>query len=337
MDTASSSGIADRTAAPGWLERRFGGRRRDLLGLGVSVVSLVAVVWWAARQEAPRFPTAAGDIAILVGAALLYAAPTAARGVRWHEILRRAGVVHKRLDAYALVVVGYMGNTVLPARGGEVLRAVIMGPRSNARRREILGTIIAERLLDVFVLVCIFSVMTFANVGGSPLGEAPAVIAVAAVGAAVVAVSLYLRWRRRGRFERFAAIVRPFARSSKLLFGRLGIALVGLTVLVWLLEGTILMLVGKSLELDLSLLDGVFLVVLASFTAMVPAAPGYVGTFDAALIFGLKALDVAGGDAVAFAVLARFILFVPITAAGLLLCFVRYGGFSALRSYEAPA
>jgi glycosyltransferase 2 family protein len=99
----------------------------------------------------------------------------------------------------------------------------------------------------------------------------------------------------------------------------------------------ILMLVGQSLDLDIDVVDGTFLIVLASFTALIPAAPGYVGTFDAALIFGLRALDVAGGEAVAFTVLARFILFVPITAAGLLLAVTRYGGFQSLRTYLARA
>jgi uncharacterized membrane protein YbhN (UPF0104 family) len=316
------------------------GRRKDILGLAISVVSLVAVVWWASHQETPTFPTSAEDWAVLLGATLLYAAPTLLRGLRWHEILRTARIVHQRADAYALIPVGYMGNTVLPARGGEVLRAVILGPRSSAKRREILGTIIAERLLDVVVLVSLFTAMTFANVGGSPLGETPALIAIAVIGAVAAGVSVYLRLRRRGRFEGFAGVVRPFARSSKLLFGRMGAALLGLSVVIWLFEGAILMLVGSSLNLGLDLVDGLFLIVLASFTAMIPAAPGYVGTFDAALIFGLKALDVPGGDAVAFAVLARFVLFVPITAAGLVICFVRYGGFRALRAqepYEAPA
>ena len=68
----------------------------------------------------------------------------------------------------------------------------------------------------------------------------------------------------------------------------LGLALVALTTLIWLMEGTILMIVGRSLDLNIGVLDGVFLIVLSSFMAMVPAAPGYVGTFDAALIFAPK-------------------------------------------------
>jgi uncharacterized membrane protein YbhN (UPF0104 family) len=319
------------------LRRIFGPRGRDLLGLGISLVSLVAVVWWAADQETPRFPSSPGALAALAAALLLYALPTLARGLRWHEILERAGIVHQRKDANSLVVVGYMGNTVLPARGGELLRVLLMGPRTNARRREILGTIISERLLDVIVLACLFSFMTWVDIGDSPLGQGPGIGAIGAVAGFAAAVAVYVRLRRRGRFERFAAAVRPYARSSRLLFGRTGAGLLGLTVLIWLLEGVILMLVGQSLDLDIDVVDGTFLIVLASFTALIPAAPGYVGTFDAALIFGLRALDVAGGEAVAFTVLARFILFVPITAAGLLLAVTRYGGFQSLRTYLARA
>jgi uncharacterized membrane protein YbhN (UPF0104 family) len=301
----------------------------------VSVAAVAGVVWWALHQDSPGLPDSPAQALPLALAVGLYGVATVARGWRWNEILRRLDAGHRTADAYALVTVGYMGNAVLPARGGDILRAVILGPRSNARRREVFGTIIAERLLDAVVLVGLFVVLTIANVGGSPLGRAPALISVAVLVIAGLAISFYLRLRRRGRFERFAAIVRPFARSSKLLFSRLGLVLAGLTVLIWLLEGTILVLIGSSLNLGLNLVDGVFLIVLASFSAMIPAAPGYVGTFDAALIFGLKALDVGSGDAVAFTVLTRFILFVPVTVAGLMLCFFRYGGFRAIREYES--
>ena len=57
--------------------------------------------------------------------------------------------------------------------------------------------------------------------------------------------------------------------------------------------------------------------------------------FDAAVIFGLKALDVTGGSAVAFAVLVRFVLFAPITIAGLALLIGRYGGLRRLRGPRA--
>jgi hypothetical protein len=56
-----------------------------------------------------------------------------------------------------------------------------------------------------------------------------------------------------------------------------------------------------------------------------------VGTYDAAILFGLTALDVGGGSAVGFALLTRFVLFLPITLTGLALMVVRYGGFQGVR------
>jgi hypothetical protein len=59
-----------------------------------------------------------------------------------------------------------------------------------------------------------------------------------------------------------------------------------------------------------------------------------VGTFDAAILFGLAALDVQGGLGVAFVLLVRFVLFVPITGIGVVLLLTRYGGLSGRRGRE---
>jgi uncharacterized membrane protein YbhN (UPF0104 family) len=304
---------------------------RTVAGIAVSVVSLAAVIAWGLRQETPTFPSAAGDWALLVGAVAIYAIATLARGWRWHVILRLDGIEHRRRDAGGLVCVGYMGNTVLPARGGEVLRTFLLSQRTGARKRFVLGSIVAERLLDAVVLVGLFAALTFAGVAGAPTGELPAVLAVVALAGGAVALWLYLRARRAGRLESFAARIRPLVRASRPLLGVTGTVLALLTVGVWLLEAVIFVIVGHSLGIELSLMEGLFLDVLASFFALVPAAPGYVGTFDAAVVFGLKALSVAGGTALAFALLVRFVLFVPITAVGLLLLVVFYGGVDAVR------
>ena len=125
--------------------------------------------------------------------------------------------------------------------------------------------------------------------------------------------------------------MRPFARASKPLLGPVGLLLVAATVFVWLIEGTIFWLVARALGLDINPVEGCFLLVLTAFFSLIPAAPGYVGTFDAAVVFGLHALSVDGGQAVAYALLVRFVLFVPITVAGLALLVTRYGGLRQLR------
>jgi uncharacterized membrane protein YbhN (UPF0104 family) len=327
--------LATRTAAVAGTARLWdkGGGRP--LGLAVSALSLAAVIWWASRQDAPRFPTSGNALALLCTGVALYLCATLLRGWRWHVILRRAGVVHRTADAYALTAVGYMGNTVLPARGGELLRIVLMANRSSAGYSEILGSILAERLIDATVLVGLFAVMTWIGVAGAPAGQAPAALAVGLTVGASLAIGAYLRLRRRGLMERFAQRVRPLVRSTRLMFGWTGAGLAAVTAGVWVLEGVIVYLVGRSLNVDISIVDGVFVITLASFFALIPAGPGYVGTFDAAILFGLGALDVAGGTAIGFALLVRFILFVPITIGGLLLLLFRYGGLGLLRAPKA--
>jgi glycosyltransferase 2 family protein len=310
------------------------GRR---IGLVFSVLALSGFVLWALRQDAPRFPTEAGDLAIVVLAIAVYAAAALVRGWRWHVILKHNDVAHRRRDAYALSVVGYAGNNVLPARGGEVLRIVLLSMRSTARKRDVLGSVIAERVLDTVALAGLFVVLSAAKVADASAGDAQSLVAVGLLVAGACAVAVYLALRRRGRFQRFADTVRPLVRMSRRLMSPAGLGLLAATTAVWSLEGAIFWLVGQSLGLELTLIEGLFLMVLSGMFALVPAAPGYVGTFDAGVLVGLGRVGIHGGSAVTFALLVRFVLYVPITVVGLLLLVTRYGGLKLLRQERRTA
>jgi len=312
-------------------------RRRAVAGVVVSGVAVAGCVLWARHQDKPTLPQDAGDWALLALGVGVYGLTILVRGWRWHEILRFAHVGHQRPDAYGLVTVGYMGNNVLPARGGELLRIFLLAERSSARRREVLGTILTERMLDAGALVVLFALLTALDVGGSPAGRTPAYIAGGLLVALLAAMAVYLRVRMTGRLEGFADRVRPVARASRLLLTRRGAELAVATAVVWLAESVIFWLVGASIGLAISVLESTLVVVLASFFALIPAAPGYVGTYDAAVLFALRALDVPGSAAIGAALLFRLVIFVPVTLAGLGLMFARYGGLrAALRRSAQP-
>jgi uncharacterized membrane protein YbhN (UPF0104 family) len=302
-------------------------RTRRLAGPVVSLVSLAAVVWWALRQQAPRWPAGASSLLLLALALVVYAGVTAVRGVRWHRILRGAGVPASMADTQALVIVGYMGNTVLPARGGELLRMFFMGERTGCSRITILGTIVAERVLDIVALSSMLVGLALVTAAGTRsllvLGLLAAVVL------AALALSLTLAWRV-SRAGRLGGRVASFTLASRNLVGRQGALLLALTAVVWIGEGCLYWLVGVALDVHLSFLDGCLLVALSSLAAAIPAAPGYVGTYDASIQFGLRALHVQGGAAVAFGLLVRLLIFVPITLVGLVLVIVRYGGRTSL-------
>lgn len=308
-------------------------RRFALLQAFFSLVALAAVVWWASHQEAPQIPHTADALGWMLGAAGVYAVATIVRAERWHRILGITGVEASRLDCYGLTTVGYMGNNVLPARAGEMLRVVLLDARTQAGKRTLLGTIVAERVLDAIVLGVILVVVAYGVLPGDVLPtDHPLLITGGLLLLLAIAGCVLQVLRRRGALTRLRDFARPLAESSRALAGRRGAPLLAATFGLWMLEGAVYLAVARAVELDISATGALYLVALTNFVAALPAAPGSIGTFDAAVAFGAKALGGAGAIVVSYLLLLRFVLYVPITLVGLGVLVVRYGGWARVRS-----
>lgn len=307
-------------------------RRFALFQALVSVIALAAVVWWASRQDAPEIPAGGDAVAWLVAAVGLYALATLVRAERWHAILGMTGIAAPRRDCYGLSTVGYMGNNVLPARAGEALRVLLLDGRTAAGKRKLLGTIVAERLLDAIALGAIFVLTVYLVLEGDvvPTDEPLLIVAGAVAVAAIVAAVLWTI-HRRGGLRRLLALVRPLADAPRALLERRGAVLLAVTFVLWGLEGGVYLAAARAIDLDISVSGALYLVALTNFVAALPAAPGSIGTFDAAVAFGAKALGAAGSVAVTYLLLLRFVLYVPITIVGLVVLVTRYGGWARLR------
>lgn len=302
--------------------------RATALGLGVSLVFLVAVVWWASRQEPPEFPSSQSQLLALAGAVALYGLNTVIRAERWHALLRRAGASPRRPDTYSLTVIGYTGNNVLPARAGDAVRVVLIAPRAAASLRAVVGTLLAERLLDVAVVVTLFVLVGYAALGAVSSGDLEVIgLVTAAAVVALVAGIVVLR-----RSERALRFVRPMLTSTLDLRRRHGAAMLGVTLVIWLVEALVWMATGAAVGLEMTTLEALYLVGLASVFSLIPSGPAYVGTQDAAVVLGVKAIDASSSLAVAYILMLRFVIVVPITVVGLVLLAARYGGVSQLRA-----
>jgi glycosyltransferase 2 family protein len=308
-------------------------RRFALIQALVSLVALAAVVWWAAHQEPPKLPSGGEDIAWLGAALALYAVATLLRGERWHHILALTNVRAARGDCYALTTVGYMGNNVLPARAGEALRVVLLSPRCGASKRTLLGSVVAERLLDVIALATIFIVVVYGVLSSTVLPTDRPLL-VGGIGLLLVMLAAVAVWvlRRHHVFERARDWLRPLADSPRALLGRAGVLLLGVTFVLWGFEAGVYLAVAKSVDLGISATGALYLVALTNFVAALPAAPGSIGTFDAAVAFGAGRLGASGSASLSYLLLLRFVLYVPITVVGFVVLVTRYGGWSRLRS-----
>jgi glycosyltransferase 2 family protein len=309
-------------------------RRFALIQALVSLVALAAVVWWATKQESPHIPTGGDAVAWVIAGLMLYVLATLVRAERWYQILELTGVHPKRADCYALTTVGYMGNNVLPARAGEALRVVLMSPRCDASKRTLIGSIVAERVLDVIALLTIFVVTVYGVLSTSEVLPTDRPLLVTGIGIVLLLGAVVAIWvlRRHHVFERVRDWLRPMAESPRALLSRTGVALLAGTFVLWTIEASVYWTVARAVDMEISITGALYLVALTNFVAALPAAPGSIGTFDAAVAFGANALGATGSQALSYVILIRFVLYVPITLVGLLVLVTRYGGWSRLRS-----
>jgi len=125
-----------------------------------------------------------------------------------------------------------------------------------------------------------------------------------------LALLVLIRLRRLSRFRDWLG---PVVVATRSLLSGPGVALLALSVVLWLLESSVYLAVGGAVGIHLGATGALYVMALTNLSALIPAGPGYVGTYDAAVLLALRSL---GLPALGYLLVLRFVLFVPITVAG---------------------
>jgi hypothetical protein len=308
--------------------------RRWLFWVGV-VISLILLVLslrglhlqdvWSALQQANL-------LWILPGIAIYFVA-VGVRTWRWSYLLRPVKTVPvARL--YPVVVIGYMGNNIYPARIGELLRAWVLRRKEAVPMAFSLSTIFLERIIDGLVMVA-FVLIGLPNVPNLPRELSSVLVFMSALFVAGIGVFFCLALAPKTAERLAGAIVNrivPHRFRPKLLefasrfvqgaqsLSRPSDLLIILfsSAVVWLLETGCYWFVARAFGLqdqlgyvDLMLVNGV-----ANLFTIIPSGPGFVGTFDFGGIGTLAALGVDRTMAVAYTLVLHAVLWLPVTVLG---------------------
>jgi uncharacterized membrane protein YbhN (UPF0104 family) len=301
-------------------------RRFRIAGVLISILSLGGVAIWALSQPAPKLPDDTAGWLSFAGALGAYAVATGLRSERWLALLHRDGIEARRADAWGLTVVGFMGNNIIPARGGDALSAYLMSNRTQTLFRYTVASLIAMRLLDVVVLVLIYFIVAHGLLsgvdvpGGSLLGLELGILGLLALVGAGFWVAV-----RRGHFEAAGKLASELLGTTRRLSGAHGLAMFAVTVLIWVAEAATLLLCAEAVGFEITALESLYMIGLAGIFVLIPSGPGYAGTLDAALLFGARAIGASSSLALSFLLITRFVVFVPITLLGLVLMLTTYG------------
>lgn len=228
------------------------------------------------------------------------------------------------------MLIGQFFNAILPIRAGDAARVIALHREVRTSRAESLATAFAERVYDIFaVLVLLLAAAPFLP-RVSWLGKAAVVAAVFAA-AIVVVVVVLVRWGERPlvwllrqlgrlhaiRLERAErAAVNLTAGLASFHRPRVALRVFSLTVLAWLTLALSAWLLLLGFDLDVGYRAGLLVTIATALAAVLPAAPGGVGTVEAATIVALSAFDVSRPAALSYAVVYHAVNLVPYLVAG---------------------
>ena len=262
------------------------------------------------------------------GAALLmYYITFLLRGWRWKGMLGSAGISDATghpmpglSGMFQIMTLSWFANSILPARMGDAYRCYLIKKRANASFGVSLGTMLAERLIDLIVLVgMLLMAGTIVYGTHAPDRAQQAFLAGGAVVVlGVVGVSVF--WILRERIESFmpARVVLHYRKVRNGLFDSLGKPMipVGISVVLWICDGLRVFFVASALGQFIPFQAAVMVALLSALVSTIPITPAGLGFVEGIMIYALTTIGVASSTAAAIALLDRLVTYGSLLVVG---------------------
>ncbi len=313
------------------------------------VIAIVALIFFAKRANIDLQKTwdaiRSANIEFFLASFIIYYLSFPLRAIRWRILLENAGYnkannVHlpRFWKLVEIIYISWFANVIVPAKLGDLYRAYLLGQEARLSASRSFGTVLAERLLDLIILLLLFILAAIISLHENlpPLLLTGLKITLTAVIAGII--GLFLLYLLRDRIteripRRFRTHYNHFQEGTLGSFRRLP-TLVGLTIGVWICESLRFFFIA----LALNLIDGdlVYSITAASFIALgaalltvVPFTGGGVGLVEggmvAMILLFIQGTPNASNLSAAAVVLDRTITLVSILAIGFVIFMLAFG------------
>ncbi len=317
--------------------------RRRVLSLPTLLSFAVAVAFvaflatrfdldWGATLENLR----SMDPRLYALALALYYVSFAFRGLRWRLLAKNAGLedgpdtrLPSALRCATLIVAGWFVNSIAWLRLGDAYRAYLFSRESRTGFSWSLGTVLAERVMDMATVAAIVAVSVLALALTADAPDARSLVFRAAAIAALMTVALAALVLAMKAFGARLARLLPGRLESAFLSFRSGAfgsfkqlpTLFALGLLGWLMEIARLGFVVQALGAEVGL-PMLAIVALAHALLSTVPTPGGMGVVEPG-VTGLLALSLARHDAVSIALVDRSITYLSVLVVGGLVLLLR--------------
>lgn len=249
-----------------------------------------------------------------------------ARARRWRYLFApgaRPGHLFRAL------LVGYMGNNLLPLRAGEIVR-VYVASRHGPRFWTTFATVVVERVLDGLALgVLVGGLLLVVPLPGELRWSILAFLGVDLVGIIVLVAIAVAPSACRALIETFFHRIGWLARRMLSMLDVMTEGLRGVrtprhvvpltlySVGIWLFLALSVWTALHAAHLDLPLAAAWTVLAFLGLGVSLPSSPGFVGVVQAATVLALALFAVPRAEALSFSLLLHAAQFLPVTAVGL--------------------
>jgi len=252
------------------------------------------------------------------------------RATRWSVLIRSEKKVSV-ISIFWANMVGYLGNSYLPARAGELLRSAFLGREKGLGVSFVLATALTGRALDVVALVIIGSLALLGQ-GAIPPELQNAVRITALIGLVGLVIILVMPHQEKLAFKilgklplseklqtvlskqlsRFLTGMRSLQNTKRL------ITFITLTIVIWLVDALAnvigVHIIGQSLNIGQALI----LLAALGLSSAIPSTPGYIGVYQFVAVTVLVPFGFSKPDALAYIIIGQILNYLVITFWGLI-------------------
>ena len=313
---------------------------RTIVSFALAIVILVFIFTRLDINPADTWSTmlTANPFMLLLGFLIYYSAFWL-RGLRWRKLIHNVGLDKdqsvKLPNVNGLVEIIYLSwfvNCIVPAKLGDAYRSYLLKRNSGVSFSSTIGTILAERVIDLLVLFGLLAA-SFTLVGqrlssNSKSGDFDLGLVMLVGALMVIALIVGLVGLRffgdlllrlvPGKYkEKFTS----FQQGILLSFKRRSLPmLLGYTILIWLCEAGRLFFVTRSLDAHAVTISAViFIALLSSLLTTLPLTPGGAGLVEGAVVLAMTLFVDNHNLAVSIALLDRLINYWSLIAGGIIL------------------
>lgn len=303
-----------------------------VLRLVLTLVVSGGCLYFAARRieiEALRSEIGNLDWPFSAPAVVASVAALSLRSLRWHLVLLREKSFAFSNTFWANGM-GYLGNNVLPARAGELIRSVVLALSTGIRKSMVLATALTERMLDAGILLALAFIMLQFTQALPPAVQGlwslmlPLVLGLLA--AAFAAPLLQGFWLKILSVLPLPESLR--AKVRHLLLGlldgirvfhhlRLLVFFLLFTCIIWAIDAAVFVALARAFGAQLTLPQAIVFSAALGFASSIPSTPGFVGVFQAVAVLVLPVFGVSASKA--FLIVSFFqvmFLFITIVLGG---------------------